>query len=201
VFRFWCALILLTALFPLRLFATPDETIIAGLYARGLAGDKAAVVSCVAALEQVLIAQPNDQLARAYLGSAETLRSRDLPFGWEKLTTLRRGIALMDEAAAAVPNDARVQLIRAVTYEAFPAVLGRRQTARAAFAKLVDVVSRDPKKLQPADQQLLFLNAGEAAANAGDKTRAIDLWRRGAAIAADPRLTRELHDALHSAPN
>ena len=97
----------------------------------GLAGNAQAVIDCIATLEQMTGHAPDDQLGRVYLGSAYTLRSRDLGFGKAKLDALRKGIALMDEAAAAAPGDASVQLTRAVTNEALPAFLGRRYVARA----------------------------------------------------------------------
>jgi hypothetical protein len=172
--------------------AAPDDDPIAKLYARGLAGETQAVGDCVAALEKRLAAQPNDQLARVYLGSAWTLRSRDLPFGKAKLDALHKGIALMDEAAAAAPNDAHVELLRAVTNEAFPAILGRRKIARQELEELLAAVEKDPAKLGRSDQQLLYLNAGEAAKKAGDKKRATELWQRGAALRADPKLTQEM---------
>ena len=53
-----------------------------------------------------------------------------------------------------------------------------------------------PEKLKPSDRQLLYLHAGEAAKHAGDSARAAELWRRGAAIDADPKLTREIKAAL-----
>ncbi len=186
----------LGALLPLSLAAAPNEKEIAAFYARGLAGDKEAVVNCIAVLEQALAERPNDQLARVYLGSACTLRSRDLPFGLAKWTALQRGIALMDEAAAAAPNDARVQLLRAVTNEAFPGVLGRGKIAREALDELVAAVEKDPAKLKPSDRQLLYLNAGEAAQKAGDRARADEMWRRGLVLAADPKLTAEIRAAL-----
>jgi tetratricopeptide (TPR) repeat protein len=176
--------------------ATPDDRVIADLYARGLAGDKQAVIDCLAALENVRAAQPNDQLACVYLGSAWTLRSRDLPIGPGKLSALRKGIALMDEAATAAPNDARVLLLRAVTNEAFPFILGRRKIARQELDDLLAIVEKDPGKLKPGDRQLLYLNAGEAAKKAGEKERAVELWQRGAALNADPRLTQEIRTAL-----
>lgn len=176
--------------------AAPNEQEIAQLYARGLAGDPQAVIDCIAQLEQVLAKRPDDQRARVYLGSAETLRSRDLPFGLAKWKTLHHGIALMDKAAAAAPENARVQLLRAITNEAFPAVLGRRKIARDALEQLVVVVEKDPGKLPPNDRQLLYLNAGEAAQRAGDVARARVLWRRGALLSADPKLTREITAAL-----
>lgn len=191
------AVLFLAAFQPLPLTAAPDEAIIGGLYARGLAGDKQAVVDCIAALEQALARQPNDQLARVYLGSAYTLHSRDLRFfGTAKLAALRHGIALMDAAAEAAPNDARVQLLRAVTNEALPALLGRRQIARQALDRLVAAVEKDPGKLKSSDQQLLYLNAGEAAERTGDKARAGELWNRGLKLKADRRLAQEIEKAL-----
>src|SRR5437762_3000533 len=178
--------------------ANMPETRAKMLYALGLAGDPQAVIECITELEKVLAATPNDELARVYLGSAYTLRSRDLGFGRAKLETLRKGIALMDEAAAAAPGDARVQLTRAVTNEALPIFLGRRKIARAQLDELLAMTEKDPAKLKPADQQLLYLNAGEAAKRAGDKARAVELWQRGAALNADEKLTQEIRTALAS---
>jgi hypothetical protein len=173
-----------------------NDKLAASLYARGLAGDRQAVIDCIAKLEQVLAATPDNQLGRVYLGSAYTLRSRDLGFGKAKLDALRKGIALMDAAAAAAPGNASVQLTRAVTNEALPAFLGRRSVARQQLDELLLQVEKNPEKLKPADRQLLYLNAGEAAKHAGNTTRAAELWRRGAAIKADPRLTQEIKTAL-----
>jgi hypothetical protein len=178
------------------LHAKPADPAITDLYRRGLRGDEQAVVDCISALEAKLAIQPNDQLARVYLGSAWTLRSRDLPIGPGKLSALRKGIALMDEAAAAAPNDAEVLLLRAVTNEALPVFLGRRNVASAQLNELVGLVEKGSAKLKPADQQLLYLNAGEAAKRAGDKKRALALWQRGAALKADAKLTQEITAAL-----
>jgi tetratricopeptide (TPR) repeat protein len=178
--------------------ALPNDPAISALYARGLAGDREAVSDCITALEKLLAAQPNEQVARVYLGSAYSLRSRDLPIGPAKLRALRKGIVLMDEAAAAAPENATVQLTRAVTNEALPAFLGRRKIAREQLDQLVAQIEKDPAKLTPADQQLLYLNAGEAAEKAGDRARARQLWQRGAALKADSKLTREIEIALAS---
>jgi len=176
-----------------------EQERIADLYGRGLAGDEKAVIDCIAALEARLKTRPDDQLARVYLGSAWTLRSRDLSISPGKLSALRKGIALMDEAAAAAPNDAKVLLLRAVTEEALPVFLGRRKAAREQLNELVGLLEEDPLKLSPADQQLLYLNAGEAAQRAGEKARARALWERGLAIAADAKLKAEIHTALKEA--
>jgi exonuclease VII small subunit len=102
----------------------------------------------------------------------------------------------MDEAAAAAPNDGDVLLLRAVTNEALPAFLGRRKVARAQLDELLSRLEKGSAKLKPSDQQLLYLNAGEAAQRAGDKERALALWRRGAALKADAKLTEEITAAL-----
>jgi len=180
------------------LHATPADSAIADLYGRGLRGDEQAVVDCISALEAKLAIQPNDQLAGVYLGSAWTLRSRDLPIGPGKLSALRRGISLMDEAAGAAPNNADVLLLRAVTNEALPAFLGQRRAARAQLDELLARLEKGSAKLKPADQQLLYLNAGEAAKRAGDKERARELWKRGLTITADEKLTAEIRAAMET---
>lgn len=178
------------------LMASAQDARIADLYARGLSGDKEAVIDCIATLEERLTTAPDDQLARVYLGSAYTLRSRDLGFGKAKLDALRKGIALMDAAAAAAPADAKVQLMRAVTNQNLPIFLGRRSVARQQLNDLVAQVEKNPAKLKPADRQLLYLNAGEAAKHAGEKKRATELWERGLTINADAKLTQEIKTAL-----
>jgi hypothetical protein len=192
--RLFCGLLAL--LFCASSASAAEQERIADLYARGLAGDEKAVIDCIAALEARLTTEPGDQLARVYLGSAWTLRSRDLSIGPGKLSALRKGLALMDEAAAAAPNDAKVLLLRAVTNEALPVFLGRRKVAREQLNELVGLVEKDPARLSPADQQLLFLKAGEAAQRAGEKARARQLWERGLTISADAKLQAEIKAAL-----
>lgn len=188
-------LALLLLLSPWLVHAHETERI-AALYARGLTGDKQAVVDCIAALDQQLARKPDDQLARVYLGSAWTLRSRDLPFGPAKLSALRKGLALMDEAAKAAPDDLKVLLLRAVTNEALPRFLGRKRVAHQQLEELERRVAADAAKLDAADRQLLYLNAGQAASEAGETERARALWQRGLTIKADAKLKKEIQAAL-----
>lgn len=169
---------------------------VATLYQRGLAGDARAVVECIDGLESILKTEPSNQLARVYLGSAYTLRSRDLGFGREKLNTLKQGLALMDAAVNAAQSNARVRLVRAVTNESMPFFLGRRKIARDELYALTEIVRRDPVKLGAEDRQLLYLNAGLAAKQSGDKETAMKLWRLGLTKPADPKLTAQLNAAL-----
>ena len=189
-------LLLIFMLVPTLLALGSEEQDFAALYARGLAGEQQAVIDCVHALEARLGKQPNDQRARVYLGSCWTLRSRDLPFGPGKLSALRKGIALMDEAAAAAPDDSKVLLVRALTNESLPRFLGRGQIAREQLNLLVASTQMKPETLSASDRQLLYLKAGEAASRAGDEKRARELWKQGRTISADPKLNAELEQAL-----
>ncbi|MFL6567529.1 MAG: hypothetical protein ACJ8LI_00055 [Chthoniobacterales bacterium] len=127
------------------LFGAPNEQKeIQELYARGLKGEKVAVDQCIKKLEAVLQREPSNQLARVYLGSAYTLRSRDLGFGPKKLSALKQGLAVMDEAVAAAPNEPKVRLARALTTSALPAIFGRKGESLKDFELLAKEAERTP---------------------------------------------------------
>jgi tetratricopeptide (TPR) repeat protein len=191
------ALAISAFLFSTRAYAAVSEQeVVHRLYQRSLAGDKYAVDECIAKLEDRLKAEPGNQLARVYLGSAYTLRSRDLGFSPAKLTTLRHGLALMDEAVAATPNDAHVRLLRALTTQALPSFFGRRKSARDDFEALVAMLSKDPDKLSATDQQTIYYNAGVAAQQSGNAARARELWKDAAKHPIDPALAEKVNAAL-----
>lgn len=135
--------------------APHEQSIIQTLYARGLRGDRAAVEDCITRLEAVLQREPQNQLARVYLGSSLTLRSRDLGFGRTKLSTLRAGLALMDEAVQAAPDDPQVRLARARTTEALPKIFGRASQSRSDFALLTQMARTQPERFTAEDLQSL----------------------------------------------
>lgn len=137
------------------LAAPNEQKEIQELYRRGLAGDKDAVNACIDQLEAVLKTQPQNQLARVYLGSAYTLRSRDLGFGPSKLRALRHGLALMDEAVAAEPNQPKVRLARALTTAALPGIFGRRSESERDFAILRAMAQSQPQKFDSDDLQTI----------------------------------------------
>lgn len=152
--------LVLFALLIAQATAAPNEQKeIQELYRRGLQGDKAAVEQCIARLETVLAREPQNQLARVYLGSSYTLRSRDLGFGPKKLSTLNRGLALMDEAVAAAPEEPKVRLARALTTSALPAIFGRKGESKRDFQLLAEMANKQPHKFDPADLQLVGENA------------------------------------------
>ncbi|MEO5722663.1 MAG: hypothetical protein ABIR71_14530 [Chthoniobacterales bacterium] len=177
--------------------AAPNEQQeIQALYRRGLAGDKNAVEQCIEKLEGVLKVQIDNHYARVYLGSAFTLRSRDMSFGPKKLSTLKRGVALMNEAVTAAPDDPKVRLARALTTSALPAILGYRAESRKDFALLAQAADAHPENFDEGEQQLVYYHAGLIAKTQGDATRAAALWKKALAHPADPDLAAKVRAAL-----
>lgn len=173
-----------------------DEKQIQELYRRALLGDKEAVEQCITALEAALNQQPQNQLARVYLGSAYTLRSRDMGFGPKKLKVLKQGVAVMDEAVAAAPANPKVRLARALTTSALPGILGYADNARADFSQLAELAERSPEKFERGDLQIVFYNAGLAAKKAGNRDRAAALWQQALKHPIDAELHTKVTAAL-----
>jgi hypothetical protein len=179
--------------------APPEQKEIMELYRRGLAGDAKAVEECIAKLEAVLKTQPANQLARVYLGSALTLRSRDLGFGPKKLQTLRQGVAAMDEAVAAAPKDPKVRLARALTTSALPSLFGYAASARADFLLLAEAAERDASGFDERDLQLVFYHGGEAAKKKGDAQKAVRFWKQARRHPTDSTIVQKVEAALAKA--
>ena len=175
---------------------TSAEREIEELYRKGLMGDKEAVEQCIAKLEEGLRSQPKNELARVYLGSAYTLRSRDLGFGPKKLQVLRQGLRVMDEAVANAPNDPKVRLGRALTTSALPGIFGRSGESRNDFLQLAELAKTAPEKFTPSDLQITFYNAGLAAKSNGNHARATELWREGLRHGTDSALKQKIEAAL-----
>ncbi len=140
--------------------AAPNEQKeIQALYRRAVAGDKEAVNQCIEKLETVLTTDPKNQLARVYLGSSYTLRSRDLGFGPTKLRILRQGLAIMDEAVAGAPNEYKIRLVRALTTSSLPAFLGQRTNSKKDFESLAQMAKKSPDRFESEDLQIIRENS------------------------------------------
>ena len=173
-----------------------EEREVEELYRRGLMGDKQAVEQCISKLEEGLRAQPKNELARVYLGSAYTLRSRDLGIGPKKLQTLRHGLRVMDEAVANAPDDPKVRLGRALTTQALPGIFGRADESRKDFLQLAEMAKTTPAKFSASDLQIVFYNAGLAAKANGNTARAEELWREGLRHGSDATLREKIETEL-----
>src|SRR5690606_32536939 len=72
----------------------------------------------------------------AYLGSLKLLRSSTTWAVWDKEKLARQGLALLDDAVAAAPDDPKVRFIRAVTTFNLPEAFERGPQSDADFALL-----------------------------------------------------------------
>lgn len=163
------------------------------LHEQGVRGNKEAVVQCIEQLEQVLEEQPQNQLARAYLGSAYTLRSRDLWIGPQKLESLRHGGALMDQAVAQAPLNPEVRLVRAINSLSLPRIFNRRKIAVEDFKLLVAQAAQPG--LDPSQRQAIYYYAGLAQET---ESQSVELWNKGLEIDPLSSLAQKIRSALNA---
>lgn len=166
------------------------------LHDRGAEGDKQAVRDCVAKLEKMVKSEPDNQLARVYLGSALTLLSRDLLPGPGKLEALKRGGQLMDAAVAAEPANLRVRLVRAINNLKLPRIFGRRKMAYDDFALLVRAARGGQSGLSEPELQAIYFFGGEALKAQRQKKEAVLVWNEGIALDKSSELAGRMRDAL-----
>lgn len=180
-------------------FASGAEDEIRDLYRRALTGAKEAVEPCIAKLKDAVHQQPENHLARVTLGSALTLRSRDMGFGPAKLRTLKEGIALMTAAVDAAPKDAHVRLVRALTLDALPSFLGNKRIARQDFEALTEIASRNSDALTAGELQTLYYNS--AASHAGDAAAYREQITLAAKYPVDPAVAAKVNARLAKLPH
>ena len=108
--------------------------------------------------EQAVASNPNDSLAKAFLGSACALRAKHGKWGPTKLKYLKRGRKLMEEAVSSSPSDLRVRMVRAMAYSRIPKRFGVRDTAVQDFQMLVPI-AKTGKNLTKSERQAILYNA------------------------------------------
>lgn len=99
------------------------------LHDAGRDGDAGAVGEAVEAFEQIVEADPENALARAYLGSSYALTARDASEVADRIRFVNRGLRNLDAAVEAAPDDFVIRLIRANVSAGLPEMFGRRERA------------------------------------------------------------------------
>ncbi len=166
------------------------------LHDRGVNGDKQAVIDCITQLQELLANEPENYLAKVYLGSAYTLRSRDVFPGPKKLNLLNEGGRLMDEAVAAAPDNIRVRLVRAVNYYKLPAIFGKRELARSELIKLAESIDGMQHDLDLIEIQGIYYFGGLALADQKRRAAARQLWAEAIELQPDSTLGEKLSQKL-----
>jgi tetratricopeptide (TPR) repeat protein len=93
------------------------------------AEQKDAAAKAEKALRRVLELSPTNAVARAYLGSALTLRARDAVFPPTKLSLAREGFREMDAAVRLSPESTQPRLIRGLNSVSVPKLFDRLKFA------------------------------------------------------------------------
>jgi hypothetical protein len=117
-------------------------------------------------------ADPKDQLAKVYLGSAYTLRSAESFWGPKKLEYLKKGGKLMDDAVAAAPKDPRVRFIRATNAYQVPKRFKRRDIAVMDFTMLLPIAEKGGHGLTIRERQAMLFYAWKTFQEEGQATLA-----------------------------
>lgn len=124
-----------------------------------LEGDTDKIDQQIKKFEAELKATPNNNLARAYLGSAYALKAKYSFFPTTKLNSLKKGRSLMEAAVAGSPNNPRVRMVRAIAYYKVPKRFRTRATSVADFEKLLGAIKEDRSDLRANEKQVILYYA------------------------------------------
>jgi hypothetical protein len=166
---------------------------------KAVGGDTKETKALTADLEKWTKEQPNNYLLQAYLGSVYTLDSRDAWPGPGKLTYLRNGGKLMDDAVAAAPDNPAVRFVRAIDYFELPFFFGKGKTARDDFQILLKQVNgetKTPYTLNIETQQAIYYYAGLSFKQLSEVPQAKAAWQAGVALDAKSALAAKMNAEL-----
>ena len=134
-----------------------------------LTGKTQVIDAKMKAFEECLKTDPNDHLAKVYLGSASALRAKASFWGPSKLKYLRRGQKLMDAAIKSAPNDPRVRMVRAIGYYKVPKRFNCRATSIKDFEILLPIVQPKSSPLLINERQAVLYYAHLAFSDEGHR--------------------------------
>ncbi len=166
------------------------------LHDESAAGDKDKTDLLIATLESLIQNDPDNQLYHVYLGSAFTLKSRDVFPGPSKLRYLKEGLKGMDAAVKKDPQNCSVRFIRAVNNYHLPSFINRRDNARKDFEILLEQINDNPVKLNARTIQAIHYFAGLAFKQTKRDEEARATWTEGLALQADAGLNNKIQKEL-----
>ncbi len=177
----------------------PELNAAIALHDRGVEGSEDAVDRAIEALEKRLEQDPDLALARAYLGSAYTLKARDVAL-WRKRGWVEKGIATLDEAVDDAPEDTDVRLVRAINAYNLPRMAGRYDLAGEDFDFLLRSLEADDP-VDPAFERAVCFHAGAFALKQDKTAEAIGLLERARDVEGSSELAGEIETMLRLARN
>jgi hypothetical protein len=137
-----------------------------------LEGDTGKIAEQIVKFEAVLAKTPTNDLARAYLGSSYALKAKHSFFPPTKLSSLKKGKALMEKAVETSPNKPRVRMVRAIAYYKVPKRFGTRPTSISDFETLLAEVKKSKSSLKANEKQAILYYASLAFAEENHQSAA-----------------------------
>lgn len=156
--------------------------------------------SLATTFQEIYRDSPGNPQLMAYLGACRLLQSAAADFS-RKAPLAMEGMALLDQAIAAVPQDLEVRFLRGTTYSHLPLFFGRGAIAEADLKIFYEAAEAAvaSKKLNPLMASAGLLRYGQMLRDRGDTSGSITAWKRAAVIAADTPPGREAVQALERA--
>lgn len=159
----------------------------------GGAGDAEAVIKAIDFYNKALKLEPNNNEARAWLGSATLIRARDV-WVFEQPTYANTGSAIMNAAVLAEPDNLNIRWIRVNTCFPIPAFLGLNDTVISDFEFIL-------KKLQgTGDKELLqdtYYRLGLAYKKANNTTKAKENFDLAVKVDKDSEVAHKIAKEEH----
>ena len=128
---------------------------------------------------------PSNAPALVLLGSTYTLKGRDAFWPGTKISLVKEGNKIMDEAVKLAPDDFQVRLARGLNNVHMPRFLGREDIARADLAWLRGKIEATPGICADTTKQEIMLWYGVSLRKAKQADQARAVWEKGLAI--DPK--------------
>lgn len=127
--------------------------------------------------------EPNDFEMLAYLGSAYTMVGRDSHFVVKKVSSVNKGLSLLDKAVKKSPKNLTIRYIRASVTYSLPPMFGRRSTSENDYKFILQQYELG-SKLNPEKLEKVYFNLGEIASSNEEKELALTYYQKSKVIAS-----------------
>lgn len=154
----------------------------------GGAGEADAVVKSIEFFQKVLDIEPNNNEAKAWLGSATCIRARDVWFV-DAMNYTNKGTSIMDVAVKAEPDNLNVRMTRGTTYLYMPSFLGKDGIAVSDFEFVAaKLQGSDDKRLL----QSVYYRLGLAYKKVSNSTKAKENFNLAVKVDKDSEVAHKI---------
>lgn len=183
---------------------------------KGESGDKGAVKKALKVLEKAAALDPGSALARAFLGTAYNLTSKNETVPWEQMKWVKKGMASHDKAVKMAPGNIWVRMERGANSLRMPGFFNRLPLARQDFDYLVKQIDTGtdafileaegtyvylkedahPRDFAKRTRQTVYYYAGLVYEKMDEPKTARQFWGKAAALGADTKYGKKAAEKL-----